>query len=343
MPKPAHKKHKKKLKTNNFKLGAVVLVILISLVVMGKVISAIASLGQPYNPDVPENKVYSWDNKSTLNLAIKADRSYVLSFNPLKKEAVIFKIPPNTYLSVPFGFGNWSIDSVYGLGQSETPPKGAKLFKETLSQNLGLPILGYIIFKEENNNFEKIVESWRSNPLIALGTLWEIKTNLSLKEYLQLVLGLRGVRFDKLQVIDLESSSLSSWSLRADGSRVLSLNQAKLDQFMQKQLEESRLKDEGLSIGIYNTTSYPSLAEKAARIISNMGGRVTFTANSPKLLLRSAVLGTTSYSLSYLSQNFVLPCPKRSICPKDSDLSTSRADINIFLGEDYFLEHLGGK
>lgn len=362
MTKSARKKIKFKRsgKVNNFKLGAVVLTALITLVLLGKVISAVASLGQPYSPDIPEADKVSWDGKSTLNLVVNADEVYVLSFNPVKKEAVIFKIPENVYVNVPFGFGSWSMGSVYKLGQSENPPLGSKLLKEGVSLALGLPVSGYLITAQKvpEGGFAKVIDDWRSNPFAAFSFLRHNKTDLSFREFWQLVWGLKGVRFDKFQKVDLENSSLSSWSLRADGSRVLSLNQAKLDQFIQKQIEESKIKDEGFSIGIYNATEYPALAEKAGRIISNMGGRVTFIANSPKVLERSIVLGPSSSTATYLSHLFTTPCPKEALswnqrlfnfpkpqkansCTIDSDLPTSRAEVNIFLGKDYFQEHVG--
>lgn len=360
------KSARKKVK---FKLGAVVLTALLALVLLGKLISVITGLGQPYAPDVPDvnegqafllrNKS-SWDGKTTLNLVISADEVYVLSFNPFKKEAEIFKIPQNVYVNVPFGFSSWSIGSVYKLGQSENPAIGSKLLKETVSLSLGIPINGYLITNQPvpEGGFAQIIENWRSNPFAAFTLLGQSKTDLSLREFWQLVWGLKGVRFDKFQKVDLENSSLSSWSLRADGSRILSLNQAKIDQFIQKQIEESKIKDEGFSIGIYNATEYPALAEKAGRIISNMGGRVTFIANSPRVLERSIVLGPSSSTTTYLSHLFTTPCPKEPLswnqrlfnfpkpqkansCTIDPDLPTSRAEVNIFLGKDYFQEHVG--
>ncbi|MDO8638026.1 MAG: LCP family protein [Candidatus Daviesbacteria bacterium] len=334
MKKTARKKFHKR-KASKLSIGIIALVILVCLIILGKTISFISGLNEPFAPDSKDiSKQTSWNGKGVINTAILADKIYILSFNPDQKTLLLLKIPDETYLPVPFNFGKWSMGSVYQLGQSENPPIGALLFKKTLEENLGIPLNSYIIDQKSQDSFEKKLTNLRQNPLENISFLRGIKTDLSFLEYWKLAWSLRGVRFDKVKTLDLGESDLTSWLVLRDGSRVISIEQEELDNYIQKYFADSKLKDEGLSIGIYNTTEHTGLAEKAERLIENMGGRVVFTANSKSHLDQSLLLGGKSYTFDVLSGFFA---KKPTSLP--SNLDSSRADINLFLGEDYFMRY----
>ena len=101
----------------------------------------------------------------------------------------------------------------------------------------------------------------------------------------------------------MEKSDITKWLLLPDGSRVTALDQAKLGQFETNRFEDNSVRDEALSVGIYNATDYPGLAEKVARIITNMGGRVIFTLNSPEKKDKSTILGKKGIYNKLLCQN----------------------------------------
>ncbi|MDO8570122.1 MAG: LCP family protein [Candidatus Daviesbacteria bacterium] len=334
MKRSARRKFKKNKPSKIF-IGIVALVILICLIILGKSISFISSLNKPLSPDSAViYKPTNWNGRGVINTAILADKNYILSFNPYQKSLLVLKIPDETYLSVPFNFGKWSLGSVYKLGQSESAPMGASLYKKTLEENLGIPINGYIIDQKDKQSFEKTLETLRQNPLENISFLRKVKTDLSFLEYWKLFWSLKGVRFDKVKILDLGDSDLTSWTILRDGSRVISLDQDELDNYIQKYFADSKITDEGLSIGVYNTTDHSGLAEKAARLIENMGGRVVFIANSKSHLDQSIVLGTKSYTFDILNRIF-----GQNLSSKPQNLDSSRADINLFLGEDYFMKY----
>lgn len=321
-------------KASRLSIGIIALVILICLIILGKTISFIGSLNEPFAPDAKITKETSWSGKGIINVAILADKNYILSFNPFQKTLLVLKIPDETYLLVPFNFGKWNLGSVYSLGQSENPQIGASLYKKTLEENLGIPVNNYIINRKGKQSFEKTLTNLRQNPLENINFLRQIRTDLSFLEYWKLFWSLRGVRFDKVKILDLGDSDLTSWVVLRDGSRVISIDQDELDNYIQKYFADSKILNEGLSIGIYNTTNHSGLAEKAARMISNMGGRVVFTANSKSHLTQSVLLGEKSYTLNILNEIFI-----RKSTISSQDLDSSRADINLFLGEDYFMRY----
>ncbi|MDO8498280.1 MAG: LytR C-terminal domain-containing protein [bacterium] len=327
---------------NQVFLGIVVLGLLLLLILTGKMLGLISSFGQPYAPDAPlRSPRISWEDGETLNLLVKAREVSLLSFNPKGKSTVVLIIPEEIQMHLPFGFGNWPVRSIYGLGQAESRPRGAELLSETVSQNFSLPVQGYLLLPQNVDlSFDEVLKKVKDEPLWGLGILRNSKTDLSPRELWNLFSHLREVRSDKVEVVDLAESKAVKESTLPDGSRSLTLNQVLLDQLIQSKIEDSKLKDESLTVGIFNTTTYQGLAEKVAREITNMGGRVVFTASSPDHLEVTVVKGKPSYTIDLLSKILAPHCEKKEKCPvSGSNLDLSRADINIILGEDYFLRY----
>lgn len=336
----------------NFTFGITVLILLACLILVSKLVSFIQNFNNPYRPDGNElsKKEFFWDGSSNINLVIQAEQVYLLSFIYPEKSLTLFKIPENTYLNLPFSFGRWPVRSVYSLGQGENPPVGAALLKDTLSLNLGLPVQGYLILPEEDL-FLSLLDKKQGDIFTSLDFFQTVKTDLSFRETVQFLTTLRGIRQDKVNRVDLSSSSLTSFSSLADGSKVLGINQAKLDKFVQDKLADNKIEEEGLTIGIFNTTEHIGLGEKASRVINNLGGRVIFTANLPDKFEKTVVLGKRSYTQKRLSEIFAATCVDQERCVKivcqtlflgkkcqleDLAEELSRAEVSVFLGEDYF-------
>lgn len=360
MPKSAPKKIKKSQRGVRFsrqvRLGVWVLIFLLLLITVGKFLNFIGSLSLPFAPDSQTDlRGNIWQKDEPLSLVVEGKETYFLSLDLIQGNLTLIKVPEESSVNVPFGYGNWPIRSVYGLGQSEQPPFGARLLSQTVSSLFGLPVNGYLLFPEKSNNLkaEDIIQKARSNPLNLFSIVRQSRTNLSLKEYISFWWNIRKIRSDKIEVIDLGESSVSSWKNLADGSRVLTLDQFKIDALAQKKFEDTKIKDEGLTIGIFNTTDHPGLAERASRLITNMGGRVVFTTNLDSHLENSLVTEQSktttnkiSYTLARIRGIFVLPtCQKvnaksPSKCmPSGFKYQQMSADINVFLGEDFYLRY----
>lgn len=318
-------------KPSRTKWGVAALAFLLGLIIFSKV-------GNLFGP--------GWNGKSTLNLVVKSDNIYIASFNPQDSSFTVLKVPDETYANVPLGFGRWPMRSVYDLGQAEKPPIGARLLKDTASMLFGVPVDGVIL---TSGNFEVMAESARKNPLGIIGVIRDSKSDLNILESIRFWWGVRGVRFDRFKSADLESSDLTSWVLLSDGSRGLELDRLKLDQFIQSRFEDYKLKEEGFGIGILNATEHSGLAEKAARAVTNIGGRVIFTGNLEERLQDSFVLGKSGYTQTRLAQVFAPTCIQTSWplgffrsggCSLNGDsFNLSRAEVTVVLGEDYFLRY----
>lgn len=270
------------------------------------------------------SKIYSWNREFNINLLVRSPAISLLSYNPKDNKVVIINVPDETFLAVPNGFGSWQLRSVYGLG-------GDQLLKETLTNFLAVPIDGFLDFSawRSAKSAAELVEILRQNPISGFNLLTAVKTDLTMWELLQLKWGLSSVRFDKIKTLDL--IKLLDKDYLADGTPIFTSDPVKLDNVL-SQLQDPAIVSEHKSIGVFNATDHPQLAQKWARLITNLGGNVIITSNAKSMLKKTQVVGEQSPTLKRLQQIFVLG---GKISPMDEDIVSSRAQINLFLGEDY--------
>lgn len=319
-------------------LAVTALLVVVTLIILGKFVGFIRSMTMPVSGKeaLVSSRNYQWDGQSTINLVVKADVVYALSYNPVDQEMTILKIPDDTYLDVPHDFGRWPTRSIYELGQSDKTVGGPWLLKQTLQSTLGVPIDGYLSLAgpEASNSLDSSIEHLRKNPFATMTFMRHSSTDLSTWEYMELLWHWWGVRADKLKVVDLGQSNITQSILLPDSSRALGIDRVRLDQLIQSQFQDNRLNYEGLNIGIYNATDHHGLADRTSRIITNMGGRVVFTSNSPQMLPTSITIGKDSYTKKRLTEVFASQCLKKKCQVPNGDIDTTRADVILFIGED---------
>lgn len=318
----------------NIFLALFSLSLIITVIIFGKVSNFFTSLNKPITKDTQYGKSQSWDGKSNINIVIKLSTINVLSYNPHTQEIIILNIPDEVYLNLALGFGTYPARSIYKLGEGEKVPIGPRLLKETMSQTFGVPIDNYILIKQDSSSdLEKLIIDIRQNPLTSMGLISRSNTDLTPLEYINFVVKVRSVRADRIRVVDLKNSSITQSQLLSDGSRALSFDPVRLDRLIQDEFTDARLNDESLSVAILNGTNHPRLAENAARLITNMGGRVVSVSNSQNKYIKSYVLGESSYTNSRLGQIFTI-CSQCDI--NNPEKVSSRAQITLILGEDYY-------
>lgn len=353
-------KHKKSLKRT--KLALLVLGLIILLIVLGKLVAFIANLQQPISKEafLPQRN-YFWDGTSNLNLIIKTNTVSLLSFNPLEKSIQIYNLPDSLYLWVPGGYGSWKLSSIYPLGQADPQKLGAKFIKGSLALFFGVPIDGVIVF---NGNLAKasppqVINKFRDGIFAYIKHSSNIQTDLSSYEMFRFVWGVSKVRFDKVQERDLLSLNVLDKSYLPDNSLIYTAEGDRIDS-ISSYFAESNLVTEKASIAIFNATKNPGLAQYGARIISNLGGNVIFAANANNLQDKSAIYisrVSSEFTLKRVSQVFASDCSSNLKCaiiicdmskkvsPGDGCLSDdpkildSRANINIVLGNDFYLRN----
>lgn len=248
-------------------------------------------------------KTYKWNGEFNLNFVVRASGLSLVSYNPKEREVTIINIPDETYIDVPFGFSKWQARSIYELGQG-SEIGGERLLKKSVSDFFGIPVDGF--------SSENLVDT----PITHLSTL---TTDFTLWELIRLKANFFQIRFDKIRRFELEKfmESEDTW----------------------ENFKEREIQTEHLSIAVFNATDKPYLAQKAKRLIENLGGNVIVTQNAPLKLSKSYVEGHSSKTLERLTQIFDLGCQRDPKCDKipknDLGLASGRAQVTVILGEDF--------
>lgn len=321
------------------KLAILALGLLVAFIFFGKVAVFIADLSKPFSKDILTEKRYSWDGKTSVNIAIKSSSIAVLNYNPLDKKVVLMKIPDDTYFDLPKGMGQWRAGAIYDLGQEENPQVGSELLKRSLSKLLGLPIDGFITLKGDAGQkpADQLVDSLRGNPIHTISFMKQIETDLTPLETFGLLRDLGSVRSDKISIVDISRSDITDSTLLPDSSRVLGVDNVKLDLFVREEMADPIIENEGKSIAIFNATTHPGLAFNATREVTNLGGNVIFTATTDQYLPQTIIVYSGKSSTGdRLAQIYAPQCLPKKCRSTDPKITSSRADINIVLGEDYF-------
>lgn len=327
--KSVQSKNKIKRKT---KLALIVLGIILGIILTGWIVKFTQTLLSPWQLSSDIKKNYIWDGEFNINVVLKSKDITLLSYNPADKKITVIEIPDETLLDVSRGFGKWQAGSIYGLGESQRKGEGPKLLRLSLGDFFGLPIDGFLQFEGFNaqKSSGELVEDLRQNYFSGLGLLFNLKTDLTLLELIRLKVGLASVRFDKVKILDLVDLGILDRDFLADGTPIFSYDPVKIDS-ISSQLPDPKIASEHKTIAVFNSTEHPLIAQKGARIITNLGGNAIIIANSDKRMKKTKVFGEESQTLKRLKQIFQFEAEKEG----EEEVS-SRAQINVLLGEDFF-------
>lgn len=325
--------------------------LIIFLLILGKAVGFLTSFAKPFSSELTINKQYNWDGKSSINVGFaqinpesnKTENLSIVSYSPKESKATVLHISNLVYADLPKNYGSWRVESIYKLGQEENPKVGAQLLKMSLSKLVGLPMDGIIISQKTDGNLEDKITSWRKNPFVLTSFLTSIKTDLTPFEMGKLILSLRGVREDKLVSLDFATTSITESKLLPDSSRVLGVDNIRLDSFIRQKLADDSIVEENLTVAIFNATDRAGLAAEVSRLVTNLGANVVITTTAEKKEETSQVIVKledkdllNSVTYNRLTQIYGPSCIKKPCQTTDSKVNSSRAQINIVLGEDYF-------
>lgn len=270
-----------------------------------------------------------WDGKSHLNLvlissAAEAKNTFVISLEP-GKSLNILVLPDNLYLEVPYGYGQYQLGSIYPLGELEG--QAGKLMKATIQQSLAIPVEAYL--KLSQNCFGQEPAECCLEALKGRG-----ETDLSRWDLFRLWLKIKELRQDEMSRVNLiETASLKELEL-PDGTVVLETESTLMDSLVKKFFSDRRVRDEALKIEILNATKYGGVANEVARLLDNTGGVVIGINNAEVKSQKSKIKSQdekikNSYTVKKLEKIL-------GIETEAGEMTDSRADILIILGEDYY-------
>jgi len=164
----------------------------------------------PWRISAQYSNSYVWDGQFNINLLIRTNNISLFSYNPQEEKILIYDIPDELYVNVPGGFGFWQLRSIFKLGEFQIGIGGNKLLAKTISSSFAIPIDGYLDLSElkSTKSAREIIDMLKQNYISGIGLLPQMKTNLTLLEFVRLKLNIVGVRFDKIKEIDLNKLTI---------------------------------------------------------------------------------------------------------------------------------------
>lgn len=211
------------------------------------------------------------------------DPMVVWSWEKSTGRFVRMTIPSRAVIDAVGGYGTYSLDALWKLGAIDK--KGAAVLTESLSETLGIPIPWYI----------EPVSSSGTSPLrlsTVLAYLWgRAHTNMPIWTLLSLAWAGSWVRPDRVTEFTISNSNVLVDRSLADGSTVQTVDTLRLDPLLQHTFEDERIRNEHLSVAVYNTTPMPTLGNRAARLVTRIGGLVVRVGNDTPQLDRCMLKG----------------------------------------------------
>lgn len=247
-----------------------------------------------------------WDGQSRISLALVAPAVTVASFDPQEQSLVFLTFPPQAHIEAGRGYGDYLIDSIYPLGEMEGKGRGGSLLAQSLQENLGLVIDGHATtFKAGETKKDFLTGLF--NLLQNQG-----ETNLSRWDVFRLWWAVGNIKEDRVRLLKLEAP----------------LAPERLERMMSQYFGDEKIREEALTIAVLNATGQSGLATKAARIITNLGGRVIGLGDieNEKCQITSPRKDKNSHTVRRLVKIF--GCPWAG-----ENLLGQRADVVLILGE----------
>lgn len=279
------------------------------------------------------SSIFDPQNRITIVLASQdgSGKIVVFSLNPKEQSISLLIIPEKTEVTVAGDFGNYTIGSVYRLGNLSSKKNGGELLGKTIQGFLGVPIDGWAITKYPISNqiTKDSISPKNALYLIKSGGLDALDTNLTMIDILRMWYVARAVTLNKIEFVDLEKLNALQKTQLLDSSQVYKIDPLLLDPVSSDLFLDSRVLAEKKIVEIINGTTTAGLGARVARLTNNMGAQVLFVKTSNEKIAKSTIF---TRQASYTAQKLGKSLGIAVILDKNRDISS---DIQILLGEDY--------
>ncbi|KKW10763.1 MAG: hypothetical protein UY48_C0015G0002 [Candidatus Gottesmanbacteria bacterium GW2011_GWB1_49_7] len=259
----------------------------------------------------------------------------IFSWDSRDRALTLVSLPADVAAEGTHGYGTYSLEAFWRLG--EIDKKDGTVLAESVSEALGLPIDGYIgpksglaTHEADALTFAKQIFSPR-NVVSYVGG--QYRTNISLRSFVGLTWMLQVTKSERVipQDFSRQPGAVAEDRILADGSHQWTLDAQALDTRLKGVFEDERVRREGVTVAVYNTTDMPSLGERAARLLTHIGVSVVSVGNDAPEVSACTVSGTkqTLTTVSAQVLESILGCVPIEVTEAD------RADLIVWIGKAY--------
>ncbi len=279
-----------------------------------------------------------WDFNARVNIALNSKPVIIFSYDPNRKTLNGLAIPSDINVETVFGYGIYRMDKLFRLDEQEK--KNGQLFTKTLSKLIGIPIDAYIKidnwpgFMNENLSKEDFIrlKNYLNSISLPMTSMRSSRHDTNfISDFIRGILLNFGIKTNNVAFINLKNYRVFS-SENSSGEEHKLADIEKLDETLKNYFYEEKITDENLNIEILNSTEKEGLAEIAARVATNIGGKVINTGNFNEPVFKCSLYTSQENKISYTvtKLKLIFNCNVLTNIPEES-----RADISLVLGSEY--------
>jgi hypothetical protein len=268
-----------------------------------------------------------------LTVVLLGDPVEIASYEPRLGRWAVVQMTKDAHISGVFGLGEYSLEALWTLGQSEASP--SMFLRESLAEELGVPVPYVIGYKQdtfrnwEGTTVSPSILSWFQLPFFLQG---RFVSNLTLQEFVMLIrLTQSQTPANTQRYILRENSGLVEQKAK-DGASYLRFDRSAFDTRTADIFEESLLREEAVRVVVYNTTDRPAVGARVGRMIDKLGAFVVSVANDNSSSVQSCeISGTVEKLQTKTSQRIqaIFGCLPRE------DQSQGQGDLYVRVGNEF--------
>lgn len=256
-------------------------------------------------------------------VVVAGDPVVVWSWDRGTRRGVRITLPAATVIDAVGGYGKYSLEALWRLGDIEN--QGGTMLEESLQEAFGLPIDGYVGPKGSElsgSGDAPLVPAALTLAQLPFVFLGFYRTNVRPATLLSLSLAAAGLRPDAVAAIALDKEGALVSQQLADGTTVATPDASRLDVLFGTLFEDGRVRSEGLSVAVYNTTDMSSLGGRAGKLLGRLGVFVVRVANDTPPVERCVVRGSKKALASATARISIglLGCGQEEGTPEVADL-----------------------
>lgn len=252
---------------------------------------------------------------------------HIVSWDAKREHVVLVDLPGTAVIEGTHGYGKYPLFSLLKLDTIDR--HDGKVFTESLSDALGLPLLGVAQLssdapKEGSVELLRHAFSWKS--------LFDVKKHhvVSWGTWASWVLATRSLKADQVETINAKQVLVDQ--SQPDGSTISILDAQRFDYLYGNLFTDTRIRTEGVTVSVYNTTGVPTIGQRAARILAQLGVSVVTVGNDETAIANCVLEGTKtslrSYTAKFIRSYF--DCET-----KQNEEVSGTSDLSLRLGTEY--------
>lgn len=239
---------------------------------------------------------------------------------------------PSDVAADSIAYGRYRLDALWKLGFIDK--KGGLALARSLTDVLALPIERFIgegeklAATDDIEAYTRRLFSWSSVWPTLLG---KRVTNIFFSDWVAFAWALKGAGSEDIHLIDLVHEPPTGSEVLPDQSTREFLDIQRLDVILKGRFEDEQVRQEAITVGVYNTTSTPALGTYAARILAQEGVLVVAVGNSDMQI--DACIVEASEEL--VKSRTVRVIAEVFDCKTAVTQEQERADVNVKLGSEF--------